>query len=224
MNAKERKEHPVYSGVLRYFPDALLAVAHCSWKGNEQHNPGEPLYWNRSKSTDEADALMRHLLQAGEIDADGVRHTAKVAWRALALLQKELEKEKAPSPAEKEPVQLKLPFDDVFTLPDVEAPQRHQKEWFYGMREAYAPRAGSPTAPGLLAGTSAPGSGLHPDPRFALPQERLRQRLDAADTLLSAPIQRHGEARPQSIQGHRYEHPSTSPRRVVEDGDLYSAD
>jgi hypothetical protein len=89
--AEARKQRPVYSGVLRYFPDALMAVAHCSWAGNEQHNPGEPLYWNRAKSTDEADALVRHLLQAGTVDTDGVRHSAKVAWRALALLQKELE-------------------------------------------------------------------------------------------------------------------------------------
>lgn len=91
MTAQDRKERPVYSGVLRYFPKALLEVAHCSWMGNEQHNPGEALYWNRSKSTDEADALVRHLIQAGGVDSDGVRHTAKVAWRALALLEKELE-------------------------------------------------------------------------------------------------------------------------------------
>lgn len=91
MTAQERKERPVYSGVLRYFPDALLEVARCSWVGNEQHNPGEPLHWDRAKSTDEADALVRHLLDAGTVDTDGIRHTAKVAWRALALLQKELE-------------------------------------------------------------------------------------------------------------------------------------
>lgn len=91
MTAKERKERPVYSGVLRYFPDALLEVARCSYLGNEQHHPGEPLHWDRSKSTDEADALVRHLMDAGTLDTDGVRHTAKVAWRALALLQKELE-------------------------------------------------------------------------------------------------------------------------------------
>ncbi len=91
MTAAERKARPVYSGVLRYFPLALMEVAHCSHVGNEQHNPGEPLRWDRSKSTDEADALVRHLLQAGEIDTDGVRHSAKVAWRALALLEKELE-------------------------------------------------------------------------------------------------------------------------------------
>jgi hypothetical protein len=89
--ATARKQRPVYSGVLRYFPKALMEVAHTSWVGNEQHNPGEPLHWAKEKSTDEADALVRHLMQAGEIDTDGIRHSAKVAWRALALLERELE-------------------------------------------------------------------------------------------------------------------------------------
>ena len=91
MNAKDRKERPLYSGVLKYFPDALLEVAHCSYVGNEQHNPGEPLHWAKEKSRDHADALVRHLLQAGEVDDDGVSHTSKAAWRALALLQEEIE-------------------------------------------------------------------------------------------------------------------------------------
>lgn len=95
LTAQQRKQRPVFSGVLRYFPDALLEVAHCSWVGNEQHNPGEPLHWAKEKSTDEADALMRHLMEAGTYDTDGIRHTAKVAWRALALLQRELEAERA---------------------------------------------------------------------------------------------------------------------------------
>jgi len=95
MTADERKQRPVYSGVLQYFPDALMEVAYCSWAGNERHNPGAPLHWDRAKSTDEADALVRHLLQAGTVDTDGVRHSAKVAWRALALLQKELEAARA---------------------------------------------------------------------------------------------------------------------------------
>lgn len=94
MTAAERKQRPLYSGVLAYFPDALLEVAYCSWVGNEQHNPGQRLHWAKEKSTDEPDALMRHLLQAGTMDTDGVRHSAKVAWRALALLQRELEAEK----------------------------------------------------------------------------------------------------------------------------------
>lgn len=88
---KARKNVPIATGVLDYFPDALAAVAEVSRIGNEQHNPGKPLHWDRSKSADEADALMRHFVERGTIDSDGSRHSAKVAWRALALLQKEIE-------------------------------------------------------------------------------------------------------------------------------------
>lgn len=93
-DAQWRKDRPVCTGVLDYFPDALLEVAYCSKVGNDQHNPGEPLHWAKEKSTDEPDALMRHLAQRGTIDSDGVRHSAKVAWRALALLQREIENER----------------------------------------------------------------------------------------------------------------------------------
>jgi len=94
-DAAGRKAVPITSGVLDYFPDALIAVAEVSRVGNEQHNPGEPLHWAKEKSTDEADALVRHLLDRGTCDSDGVRHSAKVAWRALALLQREIEAEQA---------------------------------------------------------------------------------------------------------------------------------
>jgi Domain of unknown function (DUF5664) len=77
--------------VLDYFPDALYEVAGVSFVGNQQHNPGQPLHWAKEKSADEADALLRHLKDRGTFDSDGVRHSAKVAWRALALLQRELE-------------------------------------------------------------------------------------------------------------------------------------
>ncbi len=90
-DAKTRKAHPLTTGVLDYFPDALLAVAECSRLGNEQHNPGQPLHWAKEKSTDHADCITRHLLDRGGLDNDGVRHSAKVAWRALALLQTEIE-------------------------------------------------------------------------------------------------------------------------------------
>jgi hypothetical protein len=79
--------------VIDYFPDAIVAVAQLSRVGNDQHNPGQPLFWNRALSTDEADALMRHFIERGTVDTDGIRHSAKVAWRALALLQKEIESE-----------------------------------------------------------------------------------------------------------------------------------
>jgi len=94
-DAKDRKEHPICTGVLDYFPQALMEVARCSKIGNDQHNPGQPLHWAKEKSMDEADALVRHLLQRGTRDTDGVRHSAKVAWRALALLEREIEAERA---------------------------------------------------------------------------------------------------------------------------------
>lgn len=90
-DAQERKEAPLASGLLNYFPDALIAVAQLSYKGSQQHNPGQPMHWDRSKSTDEDDALMRHFMERGTVDVDGVLHSTKVAWRALALLQKEIE-------------------------------------------------------------------------------------------------------------------------------------
>ena len=92
--AKARKAVPLYSGLLRYFPDALAEVAELSRIGNEQHNPGKPLHWDRSKSGDELDALARHLLDAGTYDTDKVAHSTKVAWRALANRQKEIEAER----------------------------------------------------------------------------------------------------------------------------------
>jgi hypothetical protein len=91
---ESRKALPVFSGVLKYFPDAIVAIAELSRIGNDQHNPGQPLLWDRSKSTDELDALARHLLDAGTLDTDSVRHSTKVAWRALANLQKEIEEDR----------------------------------------------------------------------------------------------------------------------------------
>jgi hypothetical protein len=92
-DAAARKGVPLAEGLLYYFPNALAAVAAVSKSGNDQHNPGQPLHWSRGKSNDHADCIVRHLIDAGTMDKDGHRHTAKVAWRALALLQEELERE-----------------------------------------------------------------------------------------------------------------------------------
>ena len=89
--AAERKLVPMGTGLLDYFPDALASVAHLSYIGNQQHNPGQPLHWARGKSTDHADCIIRHFLGRGTIDTDGVRHSVKLLWRAAALLQEELE-------------------------------------------------------------------------------------------------------------------------------------
>lgn len=88
----DRKATPLASGCLDYFPDALKEVAKLSKIGNDKHNPGQPLHWSRDKSADHADCLARHLIDRGKIDPDtGLSHTAAVAWRALALLQTEIE-------------------------------------------------------------------------------------------------------------------------------------
>lgn len=88
---KARKRIPLATGLLDYFPDALADVAGLSLVANEQHNPGEPLHWSRHKSNDHDDCLMRHFMERGTVDSDGIRHRAKVAWRALAALQLEIE-------------------------------------------------------------------------------------------------------------------------------------
>lgn len=99
-DAKARKDAPIARGLLDYFPNALAAVAELSRIGNEQHNPGQPMHWAREKSTDHADCIVRHLIDRGTVDTDGVRHATKVAWRALALLQTELEETAQKKPPE----------------------------------------------------------------------------------------------------------------------------
>jgi len=85
-NAKERKAIPIYTGFINYFPDAIAAVAKISLQGGIQHGQTpETLFWDRSKSGDELDALMRHL-----VDGDW----EQVAWRAMANLQKQIERSK----------------------------------------------------------------------------------------------------------------------------------
>lgn len=88
--AAERKATPVFNGVLKYFPNAIKEVAKASRIGNEQHHPGTQLHWDMDKSKDEYDALVRHLIDhtTDPMDEDGVLHLAKVAWRALAGLER----------------------------------------------------------------------------------------------------------------------------------------
>jgi len=107
-NAADRKMYPIVTGVLDYFPSALLEVAKVSYIGNVQHNgPDSPLHWARGKSTDQEDTTVRHLMERTELDAttdvhplmkdtDGTYHMAKACWRMLAILQLALEAEGAP--------------------------------------------------------------------------------------------------------------------------------
>lgn len=99
VSSEERKEHPVYSGPIKYFPAALAHVAKVCKLGNDKHNPGQPLHHAREKSGDHADCIVRHLIDLSEDygcgvgrDEKGVAQVDYIAWRALALAQEWHEK------------------------------------------------------------------------------------------------------------------------------------
>jgi hypothetical protein len=65
----DRKNIPVFSGVLKYAPAAIAGVARISKAGNEKHNKGEPLHHARGKSTDHPDCIIRHTMDVADIEA-----------------------------------------------------------------------------------------------------------------------------------------------------------
>ena len=95
----ERKNYPLLSGCLKYFPAALAGVSYISKLGNDKHNPGQELHHNRSKSQDHGDCIIRHLIDTQDLIAAYKRGDSTVtkemiltevnqmAWRALALSQ-----------------------------------------------------------------------------------------------------------------------------------------
>ena len=115
--SKERKETPVFSGVLQYFPDAINAVARQSWAGNEKHNPGEPLHWSREKSSDHMDCAIRHMMTPDEIDPEtGGTHLVAAAWRVLAALQLQCEAGEGGAKRNVEPPLFGVPIEDASLL------------------------------------------------------------------------------------------------------------
>ena len=83
-----RKRIPMFTGLLKYFPDALAAVAELSYEANEKHNPGEPVHWSREKSDDHPDCTIRHLTDYAKGNRAALR---EAAWRILAILQLDIE-------------------------------------------------------------------------------------------------------------------------------------
>jgi hypothetical protein len=96
-DSASRKGMPVALGALAYAPDAFRAMSAVSLIGNAKHCPGKPLRWDPTKSTDEADALVRHLLDhltGAPVDAEfadfgELAHLAQMVWRANMLFQRE---------------------------------------------------------------------------------------------------------------------------------------
>lgn len=99
-SAEERKQYPVFEGVIGYFRDAIFRKAHVSWVGNEQHNKGQPLHWARGKSTDQMDCIMRHALAVdlSDMSDETEQHLASLSWRADAALQLYLERKYSITP------------------------------------------------------------------------------------------------------------------------------
>ncbi len=95
-DSNERKEIPIFSGFISYFADAMAAVASHSFVNNEKHNPGEPLHWARDKSTDQLDALARHLTELGMLGLtpdllEKIELLKAIVWRGMAELQLTIE-------------------------------------------------------------------------------------------------------------------------------------
>lgn len=106
-DSAERKNYPLLSGCLKYFPAALAAIARVSKLGNDKHNPGMPMHHARGKSGDHGDCILRHLmdtedllaaLKRGEGTSEQVLlEASQLAWRALAYSQ-ELHEQLAGAP------------------------------------------------------------------------------------------------------------------------------
>lgn len=92
-DAAARNTMPMADGLLDYFPNALAYVAQVSVDGNEQHNAGQPLHWNRDVSRDHGNKILRHQVDFDKKDERGIYHAGREAWRALAQLQELLERE-----------------------------------------------------------------------------------------------------------------------------------
>lgn len=108
-DSARRKEFPVLSGFIKYFPAAIAGVANTSKLGNDKHNPGQELHHDRSKSMDHGDCIVRHLMDVEDLIAAAKKHPNKSAyeqeilleasslvWRALAYSQELHEKYGAP--------------------------------------------------------------------------------------------------------------------------------
>lgn len=97
-DSQARKDAPIATGFLDYFPDAIFDAARLSKASNDKHNPGEPLHWSRGKSNDHRDTMLRHTAQSRELDTDPTGtflHATKALWRAAAECQLAIEELRA---------------------------------------------------------------------------------------------------------------------------------
>lgn len=98
--SEDRKQVPIFSGFIAYFPAAIAGAAKVSVAGVSQHKLGK-LGHNRSKSADHSDCVPRHMmdtqdlvaaLERNEISLDEVRdkilaEASQAVWRVCAWSQ-----------------------------------------------------------------------------------------------------------------------------------------
>lgn len=91
---QERKDAPMFRGLLAYFPMALFAVARHSLESDRKHNPDNPYapQWSRGKSADHKDCIIRHLVDTQD-PSEEEYHLRAIAWRGLAMLQEYYEEQ-----------------------------------------------------------------------------------------------------------------------------------
>lgn len=144
-DSNERKDVPLWAGLMRYFPASLAAVARISLKGDRKHNPentGLPFH-ARGKSTDHDDCVIRHTMDKTDLLAAIERNeyadteekaqlidamleeAACRAWRSLADYQELAERfGRAPiAPGAKLPMRVTQAFvDRVMAEDEPESP------------------------------------------------------------------------------------------------------
>lgn len=86
-DSADRKEYPLYRGLLMYAPAALAGASHHSKLGNDKHNPGEDLHHARGKSMDHPDCILRHMLDIGDLMAHAQRDRLSAQEREALLYE-----------------------------------------------------------------------------------------------------------------------------------------
>jgi hypothetical protein len=104
VSSAARKEIPLWTGALAYAPAAFALMAATSQKGNNKHNPGEPLHHARGKSTDHQDCILRHMTDydammsyrsrygVDSVDIEALKEElGNLVWRANLFVQEQCE-------------------------------------------------------------------------------------------------------------------------------------
>lgn len=86
----EERKRIRLSAIWKLFPDATIALAEHIQTGADKYCGGK-LEWDRSKSPEEIESLLRHAFEQVH-DEDDVEIAKAIAWRGMANLQKVIER------------------------------------------------------------------------------------------------------------------------------------